>query len=837
MIRTITKIALLLLLSQSALAANLFDPSSGDISLKVLGAIFGGLLDSGGQNPLLAGIKIFNGGVLIIGGVLAAYTIFAGVLGTANDGYLMGKKFSSLWIPIRYSVGTALVLPVIGGGYCVMQAIVMWFVVQGIGLADGVWSSFASASNLITNKDTSIAMTGDKGSLTLAEDAYTAASCVYSAQKAITEAPAILKWALSYNYARSQDGDVIRFGDTKALLNKSKCGSITLPAMPTATVETGGKSSNAGYFGDVSGMFTPVDVSPIVMAHRTQTMLLISKAEAAAKKAIDAGDNLDSPAIYKELEQAAENYNTNVDSVAQSFINSQQANDKLSQYGWLTAGLTPVANINTNNAITQAIKGVSQSSASIDSGGVDSWFVDAQKYLKNARTVLQQSKNPAVSNTVITSDEKGVKVETANSLSGKIGAAIGEAFTSVNLYKLKDDSRHPIIIVQDMGNRLITANSIVMATGAGIGLVAGAASLIAGNGVVASMNWISAFMLLPFNFVWVLGFVALFVIPFRPIMTWLGVLIGWTLLVIEAIIAAPLWAIMHLHPQGDDLTGKGGNGYSLMLSLLLRPVLATFGVMSFMIISGVFGELLNKIFFQVFASTGAIQGFGAFIVVLFGLSMYFAAVFVLINTTASIIHKLPDQLLKWVGGGQGGLGEFAGEFASKGETAGNVAAGTAAGAAHGAKKGLEGLNNIAQKLGSNERGINSDGNKNAFNAHGARAGSAESPESFASQRAAQAQSVQEQNREVADKTSELSEPLQDFANKVNQRQEDEDGRPFYNLSNASKAMPTIERAVNDIGSAKASEIAKDVLSKGNKRSSTDMKDFTNQVQAFKDSLK
>ncbi|MBR7905814.1 DotA/TraY family protein [Burkholderia cenocepacia] len=135
----------MLMLSHTAFGANLFDPTSGDVSIKVLGAIFGGLLDSGGTaDPLLNGIKAFNAGVLLIGGILAAYTIFSATVNTAHEGEVMGKSYSSAWLPIRYAIGTSIVLPIIGGGYCVMQAIVMWLVVQGIGLADNVWGAFMS---------------------------------------------------------------------------------------------------------------------------------------------------------------------------------------------------------------------------------------------------------------------------------------------------------------------------------------------------------------------------------------------------------------------------------------------------------------------------------------------------------------------------------------------------------------------------------------------------------------------------------------------------------------------------------------------------------------------
>ena len=51
-------------------------------------------------------------------------------------------------------------------------------------------------------------------------------------------------------------------------------------------------------------------------------------------------------------------------------------------------------------------------------------------------------------------------------------------------------------------------------------------------------------------------------------------------MVVEAIIAAPLWAVMHLHPSGDDMTGKGGNGYMLVLGLVVRPALIIFGLIA-----------------------------------------------------------------------------------------------------------------------------------------------------------------------------------------------------------------------------------------------------------------
>ena len=63
---------MLVLMPQLAIAGG-FEPSSDDISIKILAQLFGGLLGdvSGGKDAFGSAIKTFNGGVLIVGGVLA----------------------------------------------------------------------------------------------------------------------------------------------------------------------------------------------------------------------------------------------------------------------------------------------------------------------------------------------------------------------------------------------------------------------------------------------------------------------------------------------------------------------------------------------------------------------------------------------------------------------------------------------------------------------------------------------------------------------------------------------------------------------------------------------
>ncbi|EEP6460777.1 DotA/TraY family protein [Salmonella enterica subsp. enterica] len=93
-------------------------------------------------SPLGPISEVFLAGILAFGGILAGYTMLAGTLHTANDGEMLGKKWSSLWIPIRTTLGVSMILP-IKGGFCAIQLVLIWIAVQGIGLADQTWSAFA----------------------------------------------------------------------------------------------------------------------------------------------------------------------------------------------------------------------------------------------------------------------------------------------------------------------------------------------------------------------------------------------------------------------------------------------------------------------------------------------------------------------------------------------------------------------------------------------------------------------------------------------------------------------------------------------------------------------
>jgi defect-in-organelle-trafficking protein DotA len=147
----LTKTALLFLFPALALADNslTFAPPASDYSIVFLGNLFGivdGVISGTGSQIMGSMFGVFNSAVLALGGMIIMYTLLVSTMNTAHEGQMLGQKWSSIWIPVRSTVGLSLLIPK-ASGYCLMQIFVMWIVVQGVGAADKVWNAALSYLN------------------------------------------------------------------------------------------------------------------------------------------------------------------------------------------------------------------------------------------------------------------------------------------------------------------------------------------------------------------------------------------------------------------------------------------------------------------------------------------------------------------------------------------------------------------------------------------------------------------------------------------------------------------------------------------------------------------
>lgn len=163
-----TLILIYIIINPSEVIAGIFDPPITDKSVEYLGIMFGGAigglhLGTSLQTSSILGnlFEKINGIVIALATVILLYTSILSVINTAQDGEIMGKKWSSIWIPLRSSMGLLLLAPIPGSGYSLIQVTVMWIVLNGIGAADSIWNlvadSIAVGINVIQNDNKSIA--------------------------------------------------------------------------------------------------------------------------------------------------------------------------------------------------------------------------------------------------------------------------------------------------------------------------------------------------------------------------------------------------------------------------------------------------------------------------------------------------------------------------------------------------------------------------------------------------------------------------------------------------------------------------------------------------------
>lgn len=117
-------------------------PPTTDLSMLYLATIFGvvdGVLHGTGSQVVGMMFGAFNSIILVMASTVLSYILFVSILNTSHEGEFLGKKWSSIWVPLRTVMGVGLLLPK-ATGYSFIQIMVMWVVVQGVGAADQVWN-------------------------------------------------------------------------------------------------------------------------------------------------------------------------------------------------------------------------------------------------------------------------------------------------------------------------------------------------------------------------------------------------------------------------------------------------------------------------------------------------------------------------------------------------------------------------------------------------------------------------------------------------------------------------------------------------------------------------
>lgn len=656
---------LTLLLPTTALASGVFSVEPTDKSMQYLATIFGTIPAlpiesqsiSGDAAVAMGGIfqplvHRFNIVVFTLGIIIIIYTTLVGTISTAQEGEVLGKKWSSIWMPARIGLGMYLLLPAAGsGGYSYVQIAVLWMIVQGVGAANAIWKEIILDPNSI-HEDTRKARLENSESVINA--LLQSAICMERINH--NDPPGISSAAgdIVTTYI-SDDGNAVEVGrPSMSGIEEPLCGKFY-------------RDSYAG-IGDDESSSRQIVLEAIQSAFYTL--------EPAAIEIVRYPNNPDMWLDYGALPLAASTLERTIGSLEQNIDTSGQQEEAIKN-GWIHAGsyYTTLSkrekDAERESSVT--ISSVSPSTAELakllvdSSTTAESWLGRgdslARNYIDHAYNALDPVNvgDMEQGDLGLPTEPTGLPSDTIAAFDAIFGNFFKEAAVAITEHMHHGKDRDPIISIAKFGTDLILITETVFFGSLTLAFIAWLASGV-GCGIIPfcqTMNYILLAMLpvstILLAIVWVEGIVMALYIPMIPYLVFTFASITWIILVIEALLAAPLVGLSLVVPSEDEM-GKATTGIVILFALFMRPPLMIMGflfsmkliIVAFTMIT--FGFLATLQF-----SVQLGIGLFGFIAVIF---LYMGVVTAVIHECFSLIYKIPDQAMRWIGAQGSGADEM-----------------------------------------------------------------------------------------------------------------------------------------------------------------------------------
>jgi len=672
----------------------LFTPSPADQSIMYLGELFGNV------PPVLAGtgsglmgklFSSFNTAVMSLGIFFAGYTTFVGILNTAGEGEMLGKGWNSIWVPIKTVAGIALLIPT-ASGYCICQIFMMWLLVQGIGAADTLTKElvgYMRSGQSVYVPGSTGGSTGESEVQTQYQDTpinaiYAGLTCMQAYRKEnLSLNPPIVanvysvplptpdpfdKTAVIYNFQACQNsststGDSLCPAGTKTI----SCGQIKLTAPK----------------GDLTALsYLEQGFATIMPSLNSAAYFMVNDPSTKEETVMQDTFNFVGADFLTQLENAYHSYVVQANNVFKSNDTGYGNDfyDDINAYGWISAGNLYWAmakshgsdffnganknskvgfyNLNDGNATVPADPPNISDPQQCATGGNGIYttavcdYAGSDGYSNQFIADLGASQsNDGSSGSTLTHSKKYTGVGT-NTMS-----ALTTGTFNAMLSKFKGGN-NPMVVAQEMGHEIILATQAALALFAVLMVGAAIAS-----GIDSSMSpmYLVYQTTLAFavpavtlfgGFLLVMGGTLAVVIPFIPALAYFLSVTAWLVSTVETIVAAPIVAVGVIHPDGQHpVWGKAEPAIMLIISMFLRPSLMVIGLSAGVLLSFITMQFINFGFesamFSVLAKEPTSIEAAIFLMTYVGL------VLACVNKSFSAIDAIPEQVMRWISGGEG----------------------------------------------------------------------------------------------------------------------------------------------------------------------------------------
>ena len=680
----------------------IFRIPNGDISRIFLGQFFGTLGDSGltGSGSIMPAIfEVFNTIALGLGSIVVMFTLVASVLAISNQGNDLGKKWSSMWLPLRTTIGVAVLLP-IKGGYSLLQAMLMWAILQGIGMADYIWERGAQAA-LETPLDTSTAAIANKG-LDEAGQLFHLLTCMEAVNK------------------------VNKSGNVRIVINPNLYGP---PAEHNNhyVYRVGSIQTNNGVTNNACGEISwPIDKDPdINEARLTATRSLITNLATSASGLVNFGIN------YVNLAELANSATSYVDIIKQilseeTVDQSEQLNTLISR-GWMLAGAFYYDMVLQNNQFQAnftlpAIKNHSEDiGIGSDQALVDRYLQEADTYISTAKTQIgidAAAGQGITANFTSFNDQSSTGDSNSDaSIEQGLSELKGEMQSTVSwwLSLFTESNNDPLLAIQSAGQNIVEGVEIAWITSSIIVALMGVASTCVlfnptFNVLQNFLAWMIPLFSTMFVFLYVSGAVLAYYLPLIPLFLFSFGALGWMFGVIELIVAAPIIALGTIYAGGSEKMGKAAPAVLLLTDLVVRPGLMIIGLLAAIIMVRIAIHFINLGFAMtnrhIFA--GGISYLTSVIALI---CIYTSIIVTVVKKCFKLIYLVPSRVMRWIGGQSEAFETGAAEENAMGEAFeksikqfGKLG-GEAAGGKSTMKRGAQGFGIGEEKRKANTQGI------------------------------------------------------------------------------------------------------------------------------------
>lgn len=559
------------------------------------GALLDGIFKQPGISNLL---EIANAVLLAIGTVWLTYNLLAAMVQSAWDGEFLGKRFHSVWAPVRLSVGIAALIPMFDS-WCGAQIIMYQVAKMGAGAAN-------------------IAVAGAAPKLAKNE-------------------------IIPTGFDRT--GMATQLFNT--LLCRARVGILAQQSGELEAAGGGGGTNWTEYYGiEKCGGQPVVPAGDLQAAHTSATQTMITNLTPLAGR-VAAGQEGRGPIVpaaevRAAIIKAAEVYESSIAEAARGLATSKVSalNVEQAKGSWLTFGFQSVKSAKAQSDLNSSAGAGAQLTANTNtsSAGQEAASYSGSLMENEGLTGAQASGSGAGSGEGIWAMLKKVKDNPALLLKILFGNAKAAALTAGGG------------LVQSLaafGASLI-GMGIAGITVILIALTALAFTSVLGAGAMPLALYVSGLAMSIIVPMILMGITLSVYVPMIPALFWTLGVVAWLLVVAECILLAPVWALAHLEAEGEGMGQRTEKGYAMLLDLLLRPLALVFG---FAIATAV----LNAGWMLFTAAVGGVLDVTdtmSFIKFFMWLGMVFIIVTIAVQLIGIVYRKaldLPDQIVTWIG--------------------------------------------------------------------------------------------------------------------------------------------------------------------------------------------